>query len=194
MLANLTLVDYVFLLIIVLSTLMSLLRGFVKEALSLATWGIAVWATFAFVDRVNDWISPYITNAALSMGVSIMALFLVVLALGMTVSYIITKLVSKSDLSGTDRIIGIFFGAGRGVLLVTLAMLGGALTPLAQTQAWETSVIIPRLEPVANWISDNIPDYMNNQGSQALTDSKDKSNDTVDDYSSDDYSDYDDYS
>ena len=120
-LSDLTLVDYTFLLIIIVSTLMSLIRGFVREALSLATWGFAVWATFAFSEKVSMYLSLYISNDALCMGVSIVGLFLLTLAIGMTVSYILTKLMAKSNLSGTDRLVGVIFGAGRGVILVDIS-------------------------------------------------------------------------
>ena len=38
-----TVVDVIVIVVIILSALFSLMRGFVKEAISLATWIIAIW-------------------------------------------------------------------------------------------------------------------------------------------------------
>lgn len=181
MLSQLTLIDYMFAFVVIISIIISVIRGFIREALSLATWGIAVWVTFTFAERLSNELSPYIAAEALRMGISIAVLFLVTFVLGLLCSYFITKLVSKSGLTGTDRLIGLIFGASRGVLIVVLAILGLSLTPIAQSAAWKDSAFIPQFQPMVSWLSRDFPEYMQQHGQQQLQAAHEAATDSVDD-------------
>ncbi len=180
MLSYFTIVDYMIAFIIILSVIISLIRGFVREALSLATWGLALWVTFIFADRLSNKLVPYVSAPVLRMGASIAVLFLVTLAIGIMCSYFLTKLVNKSGLSGTDRLVGTVFGASRGVLIVGLAVLGLGLTPITQTTAWQTSMLVPYFEPMASWFTNDLPEYMRQRSEQQSASTQDHTVDNTD--------------
>jgi uncharacterized membrane protein required for colicin V production len=96
-------------------------------------------------------------------------------------SYLITKLLSKSGLTGTDRIAGIFFGGARGILIISLVILGINLTPLADAASWKDSVLIPQFKPIVTWFSEDFSVYMQNQGKDKVEDSSEQAADKVDD-------------
>lgn len=180
-LSQLTVVDYLIVLVVLVSVIISLIRGFVREALSLATWIAAVWVTYAFTGKLSEALVSYIPNNGLRTGLSIIALFLVTLAIGTAIGYVVNKFVSKSGLSGLDRLVGLLFGGARGLLIITLGIIGINLTSLSQSTSWQTSAFLPYFKPATDWMSKSLPDYMQHQGKKQAKQSKDKANDTVDD-------------
>src|SRR3982751_1909834 len=101
--------DYAVIGVITLSGLMSLIRGFVREAISLGAWILAVWAAFHFANTMAAVITPYVKSSALRTPIASFILLIAVLLIGGLVNFIIGTLVDKTGLSGTDRVIGMVF-------------------------------------------------------------------------------------
>lgn len=111
-------VDGIFIIIVVLSCVISLFRGFIKEALSLATWVAAVLICYHFFEAVDAQLSLYIDNALASAGISIAILFIGTLLTGAIISMLVSQLVKVTGLSGTDRALGSVFGLLRGFIII----------------------------------------------------------------------------
>ena len=82
---------------------------------------------------------------------------MVTLIAGGFINFMISELVIKTGLSGTNRLLGFVFGFIRGMVVVALLMLLAQLTAIPSSNAWKTSLLIPKLEPVAMWLKAVIP-------------------------------------
>ncbi len=149
--------DYFILGLIGLSALVSIWRGFIKEALSLATWVVAFLVAFAFSDPLADLLTPWISLPSARAALAIALLFVAVLLLGGVIGYLAGQLVRKTGLSGTDRILGTVFGVARGIMIVAAMVLLAGLTALPQDPWWRESQLMPHFERVALWLADYLP-------------------------------------
>lgn len=149
-------VDYAIIAIIGFSIAISLVRGFVREALSLVTWAAAFWIAFTFSAALSTLLVNLIHTASLRTVTAFGVLFLITLLLGALINYLIGQLVDKTGLSGTDRLLGVIFGFARGVLLVTvLIMLVKLMLP--QEPWWKDSQLVPQFLPIETWLHNLLP-------------------------------------
>lgn len=144
-------VDFIILGVIILSTLISLIRGFVKEAISLVIWVAAFFIASQFYSDLAVYITHF-NDEMIRNGIAIAILFVATLILGGLCNYLIGKLVQVTGLSGTDRALGAVFGALRGVLIVSAALFFmDTFTPAASSTGWQTSVLIPEFRLIIEW-------------------------------------------
>ncbi len=143
--------DWVILAVIVVSSLISLKRGFVKEALSLATWIAAFVVARLFTDNMSALLAGYIDTPSARVVAAFVLLFVATLFAGALINNLIGLLVRATGLSGTDRVLGMVFGIARGgVLVVVLVALLG-LTPVIQDRWWQQSTLIPHFAVMEEW-------------------------------------------
>jgi len=155
---ELAVVDYFIIGILVISTLISLVRGFVKEVISLITWIMAFAIALNFSSIAAQWMPKAIDIPSLRMATAFLALFNLVLLVGGIINWAISKAVEKTGLSGTDRSIGLVFGAARGVFIVAILILLAGLTTMPQEPWWQKSLLVPHFTVVALWIHALLPE------------------------------------
>ncbi len=156
-------IDYVILAIVGISTAISLRRGFVKEALSLAGWIAAFWVAIAFSGRGAALLEGYVTKPAWRVAIAFVVLLILVLLACGVVLRMAGLLVEKTGMSGTDRSLGIVFGALRGVVIAGLLVLLAGLTALPGAPWWSESVLLPHLVDLANEIGAFLPSEVRQQ-------------------------------
>lgn len=144
-------VDWAIIAIIAISALISLKRGFVKEALSLLTWVIAGAVAWMFGGSLSQYLSGYIETPSARVIAGCAILFVATLLVGAMVNFLIGELIRVTGLSGTDRFLGMVFGAARGGLLVVVAVGLLSLGPVQQDQWWQKSRLLPQFVMVADW-------------------------------------------
>jgi len=150
--------DYVLIAIIGISALISLARGFVREAFSLAIWILAFWVSWSFFRELSVQAESWISSPTVRLGVAFACLMIASLIVGGMVNYLIIQLVERTGMTGTDRFIGMVFGAARGVLLISVLVLLSGLTSFPQEIWWQSSKMVPYFEELAFWLRDLLPE------------------------------------
>lgn len=150
-------IDLAILTIISVSAVISLMRGFVREAFSLTGWILAFWIGATFSGALSGLLEDKISIPSLRMGLAFATLFVVTLILSSLINNLAVQVVKKTGLSGTDRMIGVLFGVGRGVVIVTILVLLGGMTPLPQDDWWKTSMFIGHFQSLAMLMADTLP-------------------------------------
>ncbi len=121
--------------IILVSMLLGLWRGLVRELLSLAIWTAALVLGALFASRLGDALLTSVVSAPLlrtSLGFALV--FLGTLIGGAIFTRLLDALVHSAGLTGTDRLLGLLFGMARGALLVVVMVV--VLHPIAHTYPW----------------------------------------------------------
>jgi membrane protein required for colicin V production len=149
--------DLVILVIIVLSALISLVRGFVKESISLVTWIVAGLLALRYFSAMAELLQPFVEAPMIRDVAGFSIIFIFALVVGAIVNFIMSQLVSKTGLSGTDKALGVVFGGARGVLIVTMVVLLASLTPMPEASWWQDSASVGFFQQLAEWLKGIIP-------------------------------------
>jgi membrane protein required for colicin V production len=144
-----TLVDYIILLVLVVSAGVGVWRGFVKEALSLLTLLVAIWLAWRFATFVAPKLSNWAADQDVRIWIARGIIFALALIVGALVSWLARQLIRHTGLSGVDRMLGAAFGFARGVLIVGLLVLALDFLDLDQDGWWQSARFRPYAEQVA---------------------------------------------
>ncbi|WP_133127321.1 CvpA family protein [Legionella nagasakiensis] len=153
-------VDYFILIIIGVSVITGLCRGFIKELIALSVWVLAIWLAFHYSYILDPWLQPYLQDSTARTAVAFIAVLLTTLIVGGLFNALLGFILTKSGLSGTDRILGIGFGFVRGIFIVALIMLVVKLTSLPYQEYSQQSHLYAKFDPVVNWLSGFMPDFV----------------------------------
>ena len=118
-----TVLDLIVLVVVLISAALAMVRGFVREVLSVASWVAAAAAAYFFYKPVVPYVQPYLEQKTVAVIVSAAAIFFVALIVASYITMKISDFVIDSRVGAIDRALGFIFGAVRGVLLVVIALL-----------------------------------------------------------------------
>jgi membrane protein required for colicin V production len=136
------------------STLLSLGRGFVREAVSLAGWVAAFIGANLFAATLSQLLAPYIENESGRYVAAYVIVFIAVLIVANICGFLLKQLVRMTGLTVLDRILGTVFGFARGVLLVlVVVMLARELVAPEQLRWMRDSQLMPTVELLIQWVS-----------------------------------------
>jgi membrane protein required for colicin V production len=150
--------DYFILGVIILSSLVGVFRGFIKEVFSLVVWAVAFFVAWHFSGDVADLLSNAVTLPSARTAMGFAGLFIATLLVGGLINFLLGKLVETTGLSGTDRLLGGLFGAVRGLALVVALLLVCGFTPIPQDPWWRDSATIQRLMPLVERAAQLLPE------------------------------------
>ena len=144
--------DVLIILVVLGSTLIGLLRGFVREAVSLVFWIAAIWAAWKFGPLVEPHLGGLLADPSVAPWVGRLCVLVLVLLLGWLVGMLLSYFTRSLGLGGMDRVIGLMFGILRGMVLVGLLIIGGELLNLNHEDWWGRSKLVPYGETVGDWL------------------------------------------
>ncbi len=155
-----TLLDVILLLVMLISGLLAMVRGFMREILSIAAWIIAALVTLYAYPRILPLASEYVSSKMVATGISVAGVFLLTLLVVSVITVRISDLVLDSRIGALDRTLGFLFGLGRGLIIVVVAFLFFAwLVPDRSQPEWvrgaKSRVV---LQSTGQWLVSLLPE------------------------------------
>jgi membrane protein required for colicin V production len=155
-----TLLDVVLLAVMLISALLAMVRGFMREVLSIASWVVAVVVTVLGFPKLLPTVQGYVSNDIVAKAITIGAIFLGTLIVVAAITIKISDMVLDSRIGALDRTLGFLFGLGRGLLIVVVAFLFFAwLVPPRTQPAWvanaKSKVV---LQQTGDWLMSMLPE------------------------------------
>ena len=144
--------DVLIVLVLLGSTLIGVLRGFVREAVSLAFWILAIWGAWKLGPAVEPHLGGLLAEPSIAPWVGRLVILVLVLLLGWVVGMVLSYFTRSLGLGPLDRVIGLFFGIVRGMVLVGLLVIGGELLHMNQEEWWGRSKLVPYGETAGDWL------------------------------------------
>jgi membrane protein required for colicin V production len=145
-----TMLDFILLGVMLVSALLAMIRGFMREVLSIAAWVIAAGATLYAYAKLTPYAKTYF----------IAGTFLLTLIIVSVITVRFSDMVLDSRVGALDRTLGFLFGLGRGLIIVVVAFLFFAwLVPPRTQPAWVTnakSKVV--LQSTGDWLMSMLPD------------------------------------
>jgi membrane protein required for colicin V production len=159
-------VDYALLAVFFISIVGGLVRGGVREVISLCTWIAAFFIASTFAKPLANAFSagndaqstlssvPHISYFAL--GVSFAVLFFATIIVGTIFGYLATRVVEGGGISFFNRLLGGVFGFARGYLVNLLIVFLVQLTAFAERPIWTQSSLVHSFQPTVKWLGDKV--------------------------------------
>ena len=152
-------IDIAIVVVLLISGAFSFVRGFFREALSLATWVGAILITLAYTSRFSTLLPrDSFQSPAARATISAIALFLICLCIGWLARWLINQIVGGAKPGKYDRMVGVLFGVARGAVIVVLCVLAAHLAPSLQQESWWlSSRLLPQFDAFAQIIHQQLP-------------------------------------
>lgn len=149
--AELNWADWGLISLILASSLMSVVRGFTKEALSLCIWVLAFVVARSFHSNALSLLNGVIADPMLRSVAAFAGLFIATLLVGAVVNYLLSVLIKVTGLSTLDRMLGTVFGLVRGVVVCVVIVAVVRYTPWSGSEWWTESIVVQNLLVIEQW-------------------------------------------
>jgi membrane protein required for colicin V production len=145
--------DYIIVAVIGVSVIIGAVRGFVREAVALITWLVAIWTAWRFSGFLHPYLGGILETPEQKAWLARGIVLIVVLLIGSMVGALLSWLTrTAAGLSIIDRLFGVVFGLTRGVVLVGFAALLGQTLQLEHEGWWKHSKLAPYASNIAAWL------------------------------------------
>ena len=162
--------DLALIAVVLVSAFLSMLRGFTREVLAIASWAAAAAAAYYFHPMALPYVKPYISKDTIALAVAASAVFFVTLIVVSIITVKISDMILDSKIGALDRSLGFLFGAGRGYLLCVIAFIFFAwLVPEKNYPAWvQNSKTRAWLEATGSSLQAMLPENLDQSLSKML--------------------------
>ncbi|MEO8444413.1 MAG: CvpA family protein [Gammaproteobacteria bacterium] len=135
--------DYLLVGILLVSGLVGLLRGLIREVLSLVIWAGALWVAARYGEQAAVLLGSSVSDPVWRQWAGRLGLFVGVLFGGSILAWLIGYFVRRSAITGTDRVLGMLFGVARGVLVAGILALALEVGGFVAEPWWQESKLLP---------------------------------------------------
>ncbi|MCB1596865.1 MAG: CvpA family protein [Gammaproteobacteria bacterium] len=136
-------VDYILVVLVAVSGLVGVLRGFIREALSVLVWILALWGAARFGGQMGTLLNGFLHEPALQLWAGRTLAFVGILFAGSLLGWLVGYLIRNSAVTGTDRVLGLLFGLARGLMAMILVVLVLKEGGFESESWWQRSKLIP---------------------------------------------------
>jgi membrane protein required for colicin V production len=163
-----TWLDLLLLGVMLISGLLAMIRGFIREILSITAWAAAAVATLLLYSRLLPFAKANISSDLVAAAAVIGGVFLITLLVVSVITVRISDLILDSRIGALDRTLGFLFGLGRGLIIVVVAFLFFTwLVPgPKQPDGVRNAKSLRALQLTGNWLQDLLPQDLDNYVSQ----------------------------
>jgi membrane protein required for colicin V production len=144
-----TIFDYLVLFVLIASIVISMMRGLVKEILSLLSWVVAMVVANLYSEALAGLLPNAIPGNVMRLIVAFIALFIAVKLLMMLFAMAVESVIKAGGLTIADRGLGGLFGFARGVVIILVAVLLCGMTAIPQQAFWKNALLRPLTETLA---------------------------------------------
>lgn len=150
--SSIALVDWIIIVVVSFSTLISIMRGFVKEALSLVTFVAAMIISRIFGPQLSTLLVDLIDSPSTRQMTAYIGLFFATLIVGGLINTPVSQVVKWAGLSGVDKLLGMLFGFARGALIIVVIVAILSRVGLSEDRWWQESILIPAFLEASDWL------------------------------------------
>ena len=153
-----TVLDLIILLIVAVSVLIGIFRGFIRESLSLISWVVAFAVAFLLAESASRYFEPYIGAPVIRVVAAFATLFVVTLLIASVASYLLYRMFAATRIASTDRTLGGMFGLARAAIFIAVFVLLADITPLPKNVWWSQSILVGFFDPLVAILRDLLPE------------------------------------
>ena len=162
--------DWLIVAVLAISTMVSLWRGFAREAISLLGWVAAFVLAHLFAAELALSLTATIDNETARSVAAYVLIFVATLMLANLAGWVVVKLVKVTGLSLLDRVLGTIFGFARGVIVILVTIfIATEMLPPEQLQWLQSSQLAPHIDMLVQWVETVLGPAMNSAGSTTVT-------------------------
>lgn len=143
-------VDYIILAIVIISAIMGLVRGLLREAIAVITWFLAIVLAWSFGPSLEPHLGGVLVGSPLRIWAARALIFVGILLLGGAVSVIVSHYVRVSMFAGVDKFLGFVFGIVRGIVIVGAFTIAVQAMRMDEDPTWKRSKLLPYASGVAD--------------------------------------------
>jgi membrane protein required for colicin V production len=156
--------DYVVLLIIGISIVVSMMRGAVREVLAIAGWVAAIYVAKTYATQLLPLLPMDIPTEQLRILAAYVIVFLGVLLVSSLLTIALSSLIKKIGLNWFNRFLGGFFGLARGLLIVCVLVFLAGLTSFPKDARWTNAMFSSPLEALVKstlpWVPQTVAKHV----------------------------------
>lgn len=142
-------IDFALIAIVLISAVVGLVRGLLREVVAVLSWVLALWLAWQFGPSLEPYLGGLLQGPQVRPWAARVIIVIVVLLVGTGVGALLGHFVRLSIFNATDRLFGFVFGTLRGVLLIGVLVMLGQLLRLEEEPWWKRSRLMPQGESIA---------------------------------------------